>query len=112
MQMKKIIMFMSLLLMSANAMADINKVLNYQGYLTDANNQPVADGQYVVQFRLYAQESGGTANWGETQTLTVAKGYFNTTLGNSTSLDLSLFDNELWLGIQVGADPEMSPRRK
>jgi hypothetical protein len=110
--MKKIITLMFVLLLSANAMADINKVLNYQGYLTDVNNQPIADGQYIVQFKLYAQASGGAEIWNETQSFEVVKGYFNTTLGNINALQTSLFDSPLWLGIAVGSDSEMVPRKK
>jgi hypothetical protein len=110
--MKKVILLIGFMLVITTSFADINKVLNYQGYLTDVNNQPIADGQYIVQFKLYAQESGGAEVWSETQSLMVAEGYFNTTLGNDTALQTSMFDTSLWLGIAVGSDPEMVPRKK
>ncbi len=44
--------------------------------------------------------------------VTVSKGIFSTLLGDVTAFDLSIFNGQdLWLGINVGADPQMSPRQ-
>lgn len=80
-----------------------------QGVLTDQNGVPLNGGVDVL-FSIYDVQSGGSALWDETQALAVENGLFTAYLGRVTPLDLTLFrDNgALWLGIQVGADPEMS----
>lgn len=80
-----------------------------QGVLTDQNGAPL-DGNADVTFSIYDVQSGGAALWSETQTVAVENGLFTVYLGRVTALDLSLFrdNHSLWLGIRVGADPEMS----
>lgn len=38
--------------------------MNYQGTLLDSAGDPVADGDYDVEFRIFSQATGGTAVWG------------------------------------------------
>ena len=59
---------------------------------------------------IYAQESGGTALWTESHPdVVLLSGVYNVLLGSITPLSL-LFDRPYYLGIQVGTDPEMTPR--
>jgi hypothetical protein len=92
--------------------ADIPKTLNYQGRLMNTVGQPVIDGQYTVKFRLYTAAEGGTMAWEEVQTVASNNGYFNAVLGNITTLSASIFDQALWIGMQVGSEAEMTPRQK
>jgi hypothetical protein len=82
--------------------------------LTDPNSgEPVADGSYTMTFRLYDSESGSSELWTETKDISVQDGVFSTILGDKTALDQGLFDSRaLWLGVKVGADPEMTPRQR
>jgi len=91
-----------------------SQVLNYQGRLLDpTTGQPKADGAYQMSFSIYNSNSGGAALWTEAKSITVNKGLFSTLLGDSTPLDLTLFSGqELWLGVTVGTDPEMTPRQR
>jgi hypothetical protein len=62
-------------------------------------------------FCLYDVETRGSPLWTETKNVAVSGGLFNTLLGDTTSLDLAVFDGRsLWLGVTVGADPEATPR--
>ena len=90
------------------------QVLHYQGRLLDpATGQPKTDGAYPMSFRLYTSSSGGAALWSETKSVNVSKGLFTTLLGDSTALELAVFNGQdLWLGVSVGADPEMTPRQR
>jgi hypothetical protein len=54
--------------------------VNYQGKLTDGSGNPVPDGNYSMQFKLY---DGVTQVWSEVQTVAVADGLFNVLLGAS-----------------------------
>jgi hypothetical protein len=93
--------------------AVVTPLLQYQGRLSDpGTGDPVADGVYEISLRLYNVESGGTPLWTETEDVSVQGGLFSTVLGDTTVLNLALFNGRaLWLGIKVGADPEATPRQ-
>ncbi len=74
---------------------------------------PVADGNYAIQFRIYGQQAGGEALWSEAAAqVPVAGGLLTATLGGQTAIPATLTGagQGLWLGVQVGADPEL-PRK-
>jgi hypothetical protein len=95
------------------ASAAVPALLTQQGRLLDEAGAPVdADVSFV--FSIYSAATGGTALWTETQTITVDQGYFSARLGDVTAIDPALFDGtkNLFLGVKVGADPEMTPRQR
>ncbi|MDD5397231.1 MAG: hypothetical protein PHW24_04205, partial [Candidatus Moranbacteria bacterium] len=108
----------------SQAATGINKQINYQGKLTDASGVAVADGNYSMKISLYTVASAGTPIWtarGTTgaptaRTVAVANGIFSIMLGdtvagdNSISIDFS--QDAYYLGITVGADAEMIPRKR
>lgn len=97
----------------ASAPAQAQPVLHYQGRLLDpTSGAPRADGTYSMLFALYTQESGGAPFWTEAKDVAVSKGVFNTLLGDTAPLDPADFGVDLWLGISVGADPQMTPRQR
>ena len=88
-------------------------VLNYQGRLVDPATGNPKNGTFPMVFRLYAVDAGGTALWTESRNVVVANGLFTVPLGDVTPLNLTHFDgNDRWLGVQVGADPEATPRMR
>jgi hypothetical protein len=89
--------------------AHVPKKVAYQGYLATAAGAAVND-TVSVTFRLYTTASGGSPIWAETQSVAVANGLYTVTLGAETPLDLD-FASPLYLGVSVGADPEMTPRQ-
>ncbi|MEA2112643.1 MAG: tail fiber domain-containing protein [Patescibacteria group bacterium] len=100
-----------------------NPEINYQGKLTDAGGDPVDNGNYNMQFKLYTVATGGTAIWTETLTLgnrtALTSGLFSVLLGNITSISGIDFNQDLYLGVNVGGtadtpdwDGEMSPRKQ
>jgi len=101
------------LLICVYSYADVPKMINFQGRLTDAAGKFVTDGNYPLTFKLYSDSTGGSAKWTEAQIVAVSKGLFNAILGSQTPIPDSIFNNSnTWLGIQVGADPEMTPRQR
>ena len=102
------------LLVATPALAQVPLTMSYQGVLTDPSGAVVADGTYDLTFRLYTVASGGTAVWTESHTganhVQVTHGGFGVLLGSLSSLGAVTFNGELWLGIAVGTDPELSPR--
>lgn len=95
------------------AAAPATPMLHYQGSLLDpATARPKADGDYPMSFRLYEAASGGSPLWTESKNVTVSRGLFATLLGDTTALNLAVFDGrELYLGVTVGSDPEATPRQ-
>lgn len=93
------------------AHADIPRYINYQGKLTDADDNPVT-GDVSVTLRIYDAETGGTALWEETQTVTVARGIFSILLGSAQSLSDLDFDSPYWYSVEVESDGEMTPRQR
>jgi hypothetical protein len=90
------------------------QVLHYQGHLLAPDTgQAKPDGTYPMTFSIYNVNSGGSALWTETKNVGVSKGLFATLLGDTTPLDLAMFNGqELWLGIKVDPDPEATPRQR
>ena len=61
-------------------------MLNYQGRLTDASSDPVADAIYSVVFTIYDDPTAGTSVWTETQNVTTSGGSFSVLLGSVTPI--------------------------
>jgi hypothetical protein len=96
-----------------SVLADIPGTINYQGRLTDAAGNAVADGTYGVTFTLYYEATGDTpTGWSEVQNISTRQGYFNIALGSQTSLSSLSFDVPYYLETWVSGDPQpMSPRQ-
>ncbi len=88
-----------------------NLQINYQGKLTNSSGVAVSDADYSIVFRLYTAASGGSNIWSETQTVTTSNGLFSVMLGTTTSLAAIDFNQTLYLGVNVAADGEMTPRK-
>ena len=94
---------------AGQSQAAIPQTLNFQGYLTNTAGTPIT-GTVAMVLSIYAQESGGTALWTESHPdVVLLSGVYNILLGSITPLGL-LFNAPYYLGIQVGTDPEMTPR--
>ena len=96
-------------------------LLPFQGRLTDAAGNPIADGARVVEFKLYDAPTGGNVKWaGEVHKLSVNGGLVNTLLGSKASLGGVDFGTATFLQITVdangdgaitAADPPLLPRQ-
>jgi len=88
-------------------------MVHYQGFLTDMESEPL-DTTVAMTFTLYDSETGTTILWQETQpSCTVRAGLFNVLWGSVNVIPDSVFaDTNVWLGITVGGDSEMSPRSR
>jgi len=101
-------------LLTAIAFA-VPNVISYQGRLTDTGGNPL-DGVYSMTFRLYTDSLAGSLIFTEVLTVPVNAGLFSVELGNTVTIPYSLpstatFAN-IYLSIQLGAEPEMMPRRR
>ncbi len=87
--------------------------INYQGYLTDTGGSPL-DTAVAMTFKLYTDSTAGSLLWTETRPpVTVTDGLFNVRLGQLTALTDAILNNaQVWLGITVGNNTEMTPRSR
>lgn len=112
--------FVFLFLFGFPSDAAINKQINYQGKLTDSDGVSVADGNYDIVFKIYDASSGGNTLWTGNYTaangnpVTTSRGIFSVMLGSGTgnSLDLDFSSDTYYLGVKVGSDLEMTPRKR
>jgi len=103
---------MLLVLFSAGqSFAGVPQKISYQGYLVNELDEPLT-GSYSVLFSIYDVQTGGTALWNETRTVSVESGVFNIKLGEVNTFPAGLFDDPRYIGIKVESDPEMTPRQE
>ena len=106
-------LFFTLVILSVYqiAVALPTDTMNYQGYLTDDTGIPV-DGPVSIVFAIYNVDVGGVPVWSDVRSVTVDEGVFSVELGGvSNPFPLGMFDLPLWVGLTVGTDAEMTPRR-
>src|SRR5436190_3301636 len=104
--------------------------MNYQGRLTDASGNPLADGQYIIEFTLWDVATGGTvaANqiWGpfimdgstgnvRAPRIDLVNGRFNSVLGPVDTANRPLTDSfnttPRYLQIKIGTNTPITPRQ-
>ena len=108
-----VLLISPLLVFSSPTDASPPITVNYQGYLTNDTGSPLNSPPNVnITFRLYTTSTGGSMIWSESQAVYVTNGLFTVELGSVTPLNLpDDFNTPLFLGIEVGTDGEMTPRR-
>jgi hypothetical protein len=93
--------------------AQVPQLINYQGRLVDSSGDPVADGQYLLNFKIYGSESGTDSLWSSgDQSVNVINGLFEYQLGSNNPIPLDFFGpgSEPFLSVTIGGDPELVPR--
>lgn len=107
---------------SPSVSAAASSDLLYQAHLRTSSGAMAPDGVYLAKFSLYTASSGGTRLWTAagtvgtptTVSVTVVNGAFSIALGDAGSQNtLSGVDwnQSIYLGITIGSDSEMTPRR-
>ena len=88
------------------------QTLDYQGYLADASGVPLT-GTQTIEVNLYSAASGGTALWTQSSSPSLSNGRFTVVLDGSggNAFPAGLFDQQLYVGLTVGTDAEMTPRQ-
>jgi hypothetical protein len=93
-----------------NAVAIItNDVVQIQGRLTDASGNPI-NGSVTVTATIYDASVGGTARCNDADVVTTDHGLFTMAMDYCTASDFN--GDQLFLGIKVGSDAEMTPRQE
>ena len=97
----------------SGARADVPDLISYQGTLTDPAGVAL-DTTVMMLFSIYIDSTGMLSLWSEGHpAVTVESGVFNVFLGETNPLMDYLFEQpDLWLGLQVGIDPELRPLQR
>ncbi|MBI3021630.1 MAG: hypothetical protein HYY59_06525 [Candidatus Omnitrophica bacterium] len=105
-------LLLSSLLLSSQAGAQVPHLIRYQGQAVDSQGVPL-EGPYTLTFRLYDAETGGTKVWEESQpNVALQGGQFSVLLGQVTPLTTMDWSAPRWLSVQVGTEPELTPRQR
>jgi hypothetical protein len=87
--------------------------LSHSVRLLDADGAP-RQGAHALTLSLYDSPTGGAPRWTETATVTLEDGYATLRLGADPANPLdttAIADGDaLWLGVRVGAEPELPTR--
>jgi hypothetical protein len=89
-------------------MAQIPKLISYQGVLTDNTGTALSDGSYDITVKIFDVSTGGTELWSEDHTVNLINGLFNIALGSNTALNLP-FDKAYYVSTTVN-NTELLPR--
>lgn len=89
-------------------------VLAYQGSLLNTEGSPI-NSRMDITFSIYGEVNSEVALWQESHAgenaIPVNNGLFNVTLGSLNPIPMSVWEMpELYLGIKVGSDNELTPR--
>jgi len=104
--------FFALLTVSA-ANAAMPQTISYQGYLKDGVSGAPVSSQVTLTFRLYDSLQAASPVWLEVLEVTPQNGIYSVQLGTNTPLESSLLaSTALYLGLQVGSNPELTPRQQ
>ncbi len=117
--MKRIVPF-SLLLLTAAAASRAQSVTsapaltNFQGRLAKPDGTPLPNGFYAITFRIYTNQTGGTPLWTEQEdAIALRNGVFSTLLGNVVAFPAGLFNNDVWIEMQVSpSTTALVPRQR
>jgi len=89
---------------------NIPKMFSYQGKITDTLGNPIPDSIYSLTFRLFTQPTGGSPFWNETQEVEVRNGLFSVFLGAVNPIESVPSLGTIYLSLQIGNQPELTPR--
>ena len=101
------------LLFSSVVFAEVPRIMNYQGKLTDASGVAVLDttgspcAGRIIGFQIYDVSTGGTPLWAETLCVRIVKGLFDVTLGNTHPINLD-FSVPYYMELVVDNDDDGS----
>ena len=105
----RILLSLCALFISIIGIAQVPSTINFQGVLTDSNDDPI-EGSFDMTFRIYNAEIDGTLMWEEVHSsVVVTKGLFNVMLGSVTAMGIE-FNSSYYLSVQKGTESELSPR--
>ena len=94
----------------ALVLAEIPRLISYQGRVTNADGSPVPDGNHSVRFDLYTTMTSTVSQWNETATVATSSGLFSHLLGSVNTMPEYRFSNDSFF-LQITYEGQVqSPR--
>lgn len=94
---------------AAGVSATMSDIIPFQGRLTNSAGVPL-NGTYSIRLALYDVSTGGTALCSDTDNVAVTNGLFTFYMNFCDPIDTD-GSKQLYLGIKVESDAEMTPRQ-
>ena len=108
---QKFLIVLILVFSGISVYAEVPRIINYQGRLTDTAGEPLPDTTIDITFSIYRVT--GVQEWTSgPQPVSVSNGVFTYALGSNVPLtdDIISSSYSRFLGIKVGNDDEIVPR--
>ena len=85
-----------------------DQTLSIQGVLRQPSGKAVNDGNYQITFNFYNDATGGSLVSSKQESVDVKDGLY------TANVDIAgiPFNEQYWIGVQIGTDAELSPRAK
>ncbi|HLC77038.1 MAG TPA: hypothetical protein VJH04_02430, partial [archaeon] len=77
-------------------------LIDFQGKLTDNNNNP-QEGELNMTFRILNESSGGALLWNENKLVNVTDSLFSTLLGSNVPVNLT-FGEDYYIEVDIGGE--------
>lgn len=106
-----LLVFLPLLTFLFAGCVGLTPQFSHQGRLLDSSGNPVPDGNYDVDYKIYQNSSGGTAVYTETQTIAVEDGLFTTSIGATSIISPEIFAQPTWMELTINGET-LSPRQR
>jgi hypothetical protein len=82
--------------------------VGFEGFLADANGDPLADGEHDLVFNIYSDANGATSAWTQSHPDTpVTDGLYAVTFTGPFAA--GVFDGDRWLGVAVDGGAVITP---
>jgi len=118
--MKRVALIAAIVFLVGKAFGEsVPELINYQGHLEDDSGQPLDGVSVSITFRFYDAETlGNTLLTVQQDGIQVSKGIFSVLIGTGTIVsgaegtlsEVFKKHSDVWMGVAVNADPEMTPR--
>ena len=113
-------LFASLDFTRAQSASSAPREIDFSAFILNKENKQIKNGDYDIHFAIYTSDrkntdaSLGSNVWEETQTITIINGNLSAFLGakNPLPADFDFSSQNYYLGIRMGTDSEMVPRKR
>lgn len=105
-------LLLAFLLVAIPAAAAVPVTMAFHGNLTNADGDPL-NAEIEISLAIYDHEEDGVTLWTETKSVQIREGFLSLVVGDTNPLDANVITgaDNLWLGIRIGDDEEMTPRQ-